>query len=242
MAVKTTNFGQHLRLIFGLLIAMSVSACGRTPPPATGPVLAQPVTELGQAGYTSIYGEHYRLRPADVISINVFREPDFSFESVPVSADGTLAIPLIGTVAAQGMTSSELASNIAAELAASGLKNPQVAVNVLEYLSHQVTVEGAVKEPGVFNFQPGTRLSSALSLAKGPDRVAKLDEVMIFREDDGRIAVARFDYGAVRRGTMIDPVLHPGDRVVVGLSSVSQFWQDFLRAAPVFAIFTNLSR
>jgi polysaccharide export outer membrane protein len=197
---------------------------------------------LGQAGYSSSYGEEYRLRPADVISVNVFREPDLSIERVPIGADGVLSMPLLGPLTVQGLTTSELGTQLASRLAASGLKSPQVSVNVLDYLSHQVTVEGAVVEPGVFNFQPGSRLSSALSQAKGLDRIAKLDEVVIFRESDNGIAVARFDYGAVRQGTMIDPVLQPGDRVVVGISSLSQFWQDFLRAAPVFAIFTNLSR
>mgnify|MGYP007056299579 FL=1 len=53
------------------------------------------------------------------------------------------------------------------------------------------------------------------------------------------MAVAKFDYAQVRAGTMIDPVLAPGDRVVVGTSGLSQLWQDFLKAVPAFALFTR---
>ena len=217
-----------------------LAACGHTPPAAPGPVTAVPIVDLGQADYASEFAPIYRLRPADIITVKVFREPDLSIERVPIGADGIVAVPLIGQLTAQGQTTGELASAIVHGLSGSGLKRPQVSVNVLEYSSHLVTVEGSVVEPGVYDFQPGARLSSALSLAKGPSRVAKLDEVAIFRENAGGLAVARFDYAAVRQGTMIDPVILPGDRVVVGVSSLSQFWQDVLRAVPFFAVFTNL--
>ena len=62
----------------------------------------------------------------------------------------------------------------------------------------------------------------------------------IFREAPQGLTVAKFDYRAVQQGTMIDPVLQPGDRVVVGTSGLSQFWQDVLKTLPAFAIFTNL--
>jgi len=66
-------------------------------------------------------------------------------------------------------------------------------------------------------------------------------EVAIFRETPDGLMVAKFDYRSVRQGTMLDPVLAPGDRVVVGISGLSQFWQDLLRALPAFALFTNVN-
>lgn len=232
--------GKIIRKIAAALLAGLLAACGQTPPPAPGPVAAVPIAELGQADYADDPAPAYRLRAADIISVKVLREPDLSIERVPVGADGLVSVPLAGQILARGQTSGEFAETIARGLSASGLKRPQVSVNVLEYSSHLVTVEGSVVEPGVYDFQPGARLSSALSLAKGPSRVAKLDEVAIFRSTASGLAVARFDYGAIRQGTMIDPVIQPGDRVVVGLSGLSQFWQDVLRAVPFFAVFTNL--
>jgi polysaccharide export outer membrane protein len=100
-------------------------------------------------------------------------------------------------------------------------------------------VEGAVTESGVFEFTPGTRLSGGIALAKGPTRVADVREVAIFREGPSGTLIAKFDYAQVRAGGMMDPVLQPGDRIVVGTDNLSQTWQDILRALPAFGIFSQ---
>jgi polysaccharide export outer membrane protein len=112
-----------------------------------------------------------------------------------------------------------------------------VSVNVAEYASHLVTVEGAVDTPGVYPFQPGARLSSAIALAKGPKRTAKVQQVAVFRESQEGIMVAKFDYQQMSQGTMLDPVLQPGDRVVMGTDGLSVFWEDLLKALPAFGVF-----
>lgn len=100
-----------------------------------------------------------------------------------------------------------------------------------------MTVEGAVDKPGVYAFQPGARLSTAIALASGPKRTAKASQVAVFRESPQGIMVAKFDYVQVSRGTMLDPVLEPGDRVVMGTDGLSVFWEDLLRALPAFGVF-----
>lgn len=157
-----------------------------------------------------------------------------------IGGDGTIALPLAGPVVAEGLTTAQLARTIEEILRTKGLKRPDVAVNVTDYASHLVTVEGAVEEPGIYQFKPGTRLSGALALATGPARVAKVSEVAVFRDVPGGIAVAKFDYAAISEGKMMDPLIQPGDRIVMGLSGLSQFWQDLLKALPAFAIFTRL--
>ncbi|WFL75972.1 polysaccharide export protein [Altererythrobacter arenosus] len=218
-----------------------VAACGTTPPPAIGPTVIQPATGMGQDSYSSAAPTLYRLRGTDKISVVVYREPDLSLEEVAIALDGTVGLPLLGAVQAAGLTTNELAEDIELRLRAAGVKDPQVSLNLTSAASHRVTVEGGVEDPGVYTFQPGDRLSAALALADGPTRVANLKEVAIFREGEGGISVAKFDYRSVSQGTMIDPVLEPGDRVVVGLSGLSQFWQDFLRALPAFGLFTNVN-
>lgn len=223
----------------GAMIAV-LAGCAGTPPPMVGRVPSEPVLEYGQAGYTSRESRLYQLRPSDVVSVNVFREPELSVENVPVGADGMLSLPLIGAIEAEGKTTSELADAITAQLGRGYVRNPTVSVNVMQFGSHLVTVEGSVEKPGVYPFKPGARLSAAISLASGPKRVAKLDQVAVFRDTPEGMTVAKFDYAAVRNGTMMDPVLQPGDRVVVGTSGLSQFWQDLLQALPAFALFTRI--
>ncbi|MCB2051291.1 MAG: polysaccharide export protein [Novosphingobium sp.] len=218
----------------------SLSACAGLPPPVAGPVEQSPVGALGQADFTATPADTYPLHRNDVLSVTVFREPDLSTDSIAVGGDGAIALPLIGSVTAEGLTTDQLAQSIAGKLRGGGLKHPDVAVNIVDYASHVVTVEGAVEKPGIYQFKPGTRLSGALALATGPARVAKLSQVAVFRNVPGGIEVAKFDYAQISQGKMVDPLMQPGDRVVMGLSSLSQFWQDLLTALPAFAIFTRI--
>ena len=130
--------------------------------------------------------------------------------------------------------------SVAQRLEAAGLRAPMVSVNINEYASHLVTVEGAVDSPGVYAFQPGSRLSAAIAMGGGPTRSAKSEQVAVFRESPEGIMVAKFDFAQINQGTMLDPVLEPGDRVVIGTDGLSVFWQDFLRTIPAFGIFANL--
>ncbi|MEE4540297.1 MAG: polysaccharide biosynthesis/export family protein [Erythrobacter sp.] len=221
---------------------MAVMGCASTPDPVIGMAATQPRADLGQAGYSQSRSQTYALRPADRISVNVFREPDFSLETVRIGVAGNVSIPMLGAIPAAGMTAAEFEQNVAARLAAVGLREPMVSVNIVEYASHLVTVEGAVNDPGVYNFEPGARLSSAVALGGGTTNVAKLDQVAVFRESPEGIMIAKFDYAQVRQGTMLDPLLQPGDRVVVGIDGLSAFYQDVLRALPAFAFFINAAR
>ena len=217
-----------------------LGGCGATPPPVIGAVTAQPVDSAGQSGYSQDQAAHYVLRPNDVISVIVFREPSLSLDSVPIGADGTLSLPLVGAIDTRGMTAPDLGQTITQKLAGSYLRNPHVSVNVIQYASHRVTVEGAVEKRGVYEFKPGDRLSSAIALAGGPSRVSRNEQVAVFRRLESGLAVAKFNYDAIQQGTMIDPVLLPGDRVVVGVDGLEQFWQDMLKSLPVFALFTRI--
>lgn len=223
-------------------LAFALAGCGATPNPQVGSASAQLNGELGQENFrTNIDGE-YRLRASDKITIIVLREPELSLEEVMIAADGTVSLPLTGSVLAARQTTGELQTKLQEELHAAGIKRPMVSVNVVSYGSHVVTVEGGVQEPGVYAFQPGARLSSAIALANGPNRVSKLSEVVVFRPSGNEMTVALFDYQAVRQGEMADPIIEPGDRVVVGISGLSQFWQDLIRALPAFGLFTNINR
>lgn len=215
----------------------SLAGCASTPDPIIGPSMIQPNAELGQAGYSYQRPTSYLLRAADRVSVSVFREPDFTLEQVQIGVEGNLSIPLLGSIPAAGMTAKQLEQDLTRRLAAVGLKSPMVSVNIAEYASHMVTVEGAVDQPGVFTFQPGARLSSAIAMAKGPKRTAKASQVAVFRESPDGIMIAKFDYDAVRRGTMLDPVLQPGDRVVMGTDGLSVFWEDLLKTLPAFGVF-----
>lgn len=232
---------QKMSRLFGasglVLAALTMAGCASTPDPIIGASATQPDAALGQAAYSVSRPTSYALRPADQISVVVFREPDLSLERVRVGVEGNVSLPMVGSVLAAGMTAKQFEQDVARRLAAAGVKGPMVSVNIAEYASHLVTVEGAVDKPGVFVFQPGARLSTAIALASGPKRTARTDQVAVFRESPEGIMIAKFDYAQVSQGTMIDPILQPGDRIVMGTNGLSTFYEDLLRALPAFGVF-----
>ena len=219
------------------VLALALGACVSTPRPNVGFIRPQAQSALGQDDYRVSANTVYRLRSGDVITVTVLREPELSSERLVLGADGTVQLPVLGPILAAGLTTDELQQQVTRGLARTYLVDPSVAVNIGEYGSHLVTVEGSVEKPGVYSFRPGQRLSAAMSLASGPKRTANLNQVAIFRPVGDAMTVALFDYGAVRAGRMIDPVIEPGDRVVVGTNGLSQTWQDLLATIPVLAVF-----
>ncbi|WP_240505963.1 polysaccharide biosynthesis/export family protein [Erythrobacter colymbi] len=235
--MTTPMYRGKLATILGAAATCTLAACASTPEPQVGMSASTPDAAYGQTGFSVSRPTSYNLRPADQISVNVFREPDLSLEKVRIGVDGNVSLPLLGTIPAAGMTTRQLEQDVTRRLAALGLKTPTVSVNIAEYASHLVTVEGSVEKPGVYVFQPGARLSSAIALASGPKRSAKLEQVAVFRESPQGIMIAKFDYAQVKQGTMLDPVLEPGDRVVIGTDGLSVFWEDLLKALPAFGVF-----
>ena len=113
----------------------------------------------------------------------------------------------------------------------------------LAYLQVQkVTVDGSVTEPGVYAIQGRTTLLDALAMAKGTTRVAALDQVLIFREENGENMVARFNVQAIRHGEAPNPEIQGNDIIVVGFSNLKGFYRDVLTMAPLLAAFGNFTR
>jgi len=179
----------------------------------------------------------YRIGPLDVLKVTVFQEKDLSFDQIQVDASGNLSFPLIGTVHAAGDTALELSGAIARELGKQYLVNPQVSVSVAASVSQNVTVEGDVKQPGVYAINGTETLLGALAQAQSPTEVAKLDQVVIFRNIDGRRAGAVFDVKAIREGRVPDPKVLGGDVVVVGFDQVKGVFRDLFKTAPFLYAF-----
>ena len=224
-----------------LMAAFGVAGCASTPAPVIGAAVSQPRSDLGQGLYSQARPSTYALRPSDQISVNVFREPDLSLTEVMLGVDGSVSLPLLGTIPAAGLTTRQLEQDIAQRLLAAGLRSPMVSVNIANYASHLVTVEGSVEDPGVYTFQPGSRLSSAIAMGGGPTRTANTNQVAVFRESPDGVMIALFDYGQMRQGTMLDPVLAPGDRVVIGTDGLSVFYQDVLKTLPALGVFATVA-
>ncbi len=218
------------------------SASGDPKPTSTTTVAsADPSLRATAASLTAVAqpgNSAYKIGPFDVLDVSVFKVPDLS-KTVQVSDAGTVNLPLVGEVVAGGRTAREVEQDLTKTLGDKYLQKPQVSVLIKEYNSQRVTVEGAVKKPGVFPIQGRLTLLQALATAQGLDPNAD-SAVLIFREQDGKRSAARFDLSEVRGGGVADPQLQAGDVVVVSSSMVKEVWNNFLRALPIANAFAIL--
>lgn len=162
------------------------------------------------------YSGDYRIGKHDLLEIRVFDLEELD-QTVRVSSDGSISVPLLGKLDVAGLTKTELEALIARLLEERYVRNPQVIVFVKEYESKKVAVSGAVKNPGTFEMLGQKTLLEMISLAGGLDKDFGR-EIVIFRQgaegDTERIPV-----DLERLVYMADPTLNlalaPGDIVYV---------------------------
>ena len=182
----------------------------------------------------------YVIGVEDKLTIRVFEVKELSFDNEQVDASGDIELPLIGKVAAAGMTTAQLEREIAGRLGERYLQSPQVSVSVAEGASEKVTVEGEVKNPGVFQIKGRTTLMQAIALAGGPDDEADLRKVAVIRQENGIRHAAICDYDAIRKGRAPDPLIEGNDEVVMDGSTVKTVWSNLMKNLPIFTLLAYL--
>lgn len=173
----------------------------------------------------------YLVGPQDVLDVTVFKAPELS-KTVQVAEDGSVNLPLVAQIPAAGKSPSQLEHDIEARLNSRYLKSAQVTVFVKEYNSQRVTVEGAVKNPGVFPLRGNDTLMQVIAKSGGLDRTTASDTVVVFRGADGARTMVRFDVSSIRSGSEADPRVLPGDVVLVEDSLGKESLNLFLRVLP----------
>lgn len=171
-----------------LLLAALATACAVAPMP--------PAPDAGAPAYQITSGD--RLR------VGTFGHPDFSGE-FDVDPLGNIAFPLLGNVAADGRTVSELRDDLAFALDANFVVEPQVSVEVLTF--RPFFILGQVNRPDTYAFRPGITVRQAVAMAGGFTRRAKTSGVTLVRASK---------LGPVKFAATPDTPLRPGDTIEVG--------------------------
>ena len=91
----------------------------------------------------------YQIGAGDLLDVRVFNVPEMS-RTLRVATNGSIQLPLVGTVEAAGRSADKLSADIAGILATNLVRHPQVDVFVTEYRSQRVAVTGAVVKPGLY--------------------------------------------------------------------------------------------
>lgn len=222
-----------ISLLVGLLASCASTGGGHADSVATS--LPAPDTTSASGAYQG--GGDYRVGAQDLLEISVFGVKDLAKE-VRVNSNGQISLPLIGGVMAGGKTIPELEGELARKYAEGFLQNPQVSVFVKEYTSQRITVEGAVKKPGIFPITGRTTLLQAIALAEGvDDKIADLGGIVVMRQVGGKRQAAVFDLRQVRKGNTEDPQLYGDDIVVVEQSGSKTAFRRIIESVPALGIF-----
>jgi polysaccharide export outer membrane protein len=160
----------------------------------------------------------YVIGVSDHLSILVWKNPDLSAD-VTVRPDGTITMPLIGDLAAEGRTPTGLRAEISAQVAKFVRdEGAIVTVAVTAVNSYGFTVSGNVVTPGVFTSQKYVTVLEAIQLAGGPNRFASPAETKLFRRSrDGALRTIPINYPAVLDGSQpqANLALFAGDQIHV---------------------------
>jgi len=158
---------------------------------------------------------NYIIGAQDVLDISVWKEPELT-RVVPVRPDGKISLPLLNDVKAAGLTPTQLAAQITESLK-KFVTNPQVTVIVSQINSQRVYVLGEAARPGAYPLLPGMTILQALSSAGGFTQFAKMKNIYLMREVDGKQEKHPFNYKEVIKGEHSEQnlVLRAGDTIVV---------------------------
>jgi len=140
----------------------------------------------------------YLLGVDDQVRIISFGEDQLS-GPFRVNDRGEIAMPLIGSVPALGLTTTELEAKIKQRLLKDKLLlDPSVSVEVLGY--RPIFILGEVSKPGQYPYQPGMTVLTAVAVAGGFTYRARSQEASILRKIDGHPVEGR-----VTRETEVRP-------------------------------------
>ena len=113
-----------------------------------------------------VIGPDYRIGVGDLIDVRVDKAQELS-GTYRVTSNGTFQMYFLGTIVAQNKSPEELSALIADGLRVRYLKSPHVTVEVKQYNSRAVFVQGAVRSPGVYQVGGRVSLLKLISLCGG---------------------------------------------------------------------------
>ncbi len=203
-----------IKIMMIIFSVLAITACSSNPNSGNKVVAVSDVEYQPSAAV-----EDYKIGIGDVLSIDVWKNPDLGL-SAPVRPDGKISAPLVGDVVVAGITPEEVAEDITQRLS-KFIRTPNVAVIVTglastTYLS-RVRVTGAVVQSSSLQHSQGMTVLDAVLAAGGLNEFADADETKLFRRTGGKTVVIQIDLNSILvEGNLRDNIeLKPGDTITV---------------------------
>jgi len=178
---------------------------------------------LSAAGTLADRNPPYRLQPGDTVEVQYRYTPEYN-ATVVVQPGGSVSLPMTGDVRLQGLTIAEAQSAIV-DKASERLNQPEVAVLLKDYVRPYFVVSGEVNHPGRFDMHGDVTAFEAIAIGGGFKDSSKHSQVLLVRKYNKETAeVTVLNMKAMQKKGQIleDPVLQPGDMLLVPQNEVSK--------------------
>ena len=149
------------RLVLGLMLVSAVSPCAVVAFSSQAPGEPEAV-DIPFDINAAVQSDVYLLGPGDVLELKLFDAPELS-GTLEVLNDGSVALPLVGSVGVSGFTLQQASDGIQ-RLLSSQLLRPELQLRVMRPRPIRVSVVGAVERPGLYSLST----SEAVQTEGGP--------------------------------------------------------------------------
>lgn len=193
----------------------AVQPLGPTPPAETGDLFDRKSTHWPSG--------RYAIAAGDVIELKFPFVPELD-QAIKVQPDGYITLREVGDVRVQGRTVPELRAAIRTAYEPI-LREPVFTIVLKEFENPYFIAAGEVTKPGRYDLRGAVTLSEALAFAGGPRPGAHLSQVVLFRRyTQDSVEVKQVDVKRMwsKRDLSEDPVLRPGDMILVPRSTLSK--------------------
>ncbi|MBS1787943.1 MAG: polysaccharide export protein [Acidobacteria bacterium] len=238
MKIRNSLFALVMALIFAI-VSFAQSDLDKAPKPqqakttdknATNEAQSKPISDADRQAlrresqseeeaailpYINNFFATTRLGPEDVISVDVFDQPNYSRANIIVPPNGRISYPLIGHINIAGRTIEELEAEFTEKLS-EYIREPKVSIQIAQVHSLKFMVIGDVAQPGIYEMTRRMSVTEALAKAGYITRYGDLSKIAVLRmQKEGGTTAIPVNMKEVERGKAQDIFLIPGDTVVV---------------------------
>jgi len=212
MQITTKNFA-----VLGAL-AFSLAGTGRAQTSDTGQPESPPARAPAESLAVTVASPQYILRQGDVVQVKVYQEDDLMSVS-RIGREGTIVMPLLGSVKVMSNTLETATVIIRDLLAKDYLVDPQVTLNVTEFAKRRFTALGHVQHPSTYDMPADESVSllQAIATAGGYTRIGNPRKITVQRVVAAESKLIRLDAEAMALDIKAKPFeILPDDVIIVG--------------------------
>ncbi|HEX8925323.1 MAG TPA: polysaccharide biosynthesis/export family protein, partial [Terriglobales bacterium] len=160
-----------------------------------------------------------KIGPGDLLEVSMYDNPDLSGR-FRVDEKGCITVPLLGALTVEGLTAEQAAARLQERYKSEQiLKAPQATVFIAEYATQGITVNGEVKNPGLYPALGVRMLNDVIAAAGGELPTAAAKAIIIHKADPANPVTV--DY----RPTALTPEMQriqimPGDTITIPRAGV----------------------